>query len=205
MSEMSAFSLDRSFVARKLFHLVSAPIIPALYFAGLIDPGRFLLILTALTFFWLFFEIARIRIEALNDFFTALFGGLMKNSERSTILGVQYLLLGATLTIYFCPPDIAVAALFFLAVGDPVAALVGARFGSIRLGSGKSLEGFVAMALVSVCVGVIFLSGGRSGSIIFLGALTAAVAELFSGWIDDNLTVPVLSGAMMTIAMELIR
>jgi dolichol kinase len=96
--------------------------------------------------------------------------------------------------------DIAVASLFFLAVGDPVASAVGQRWGRVRIRY-KTLEGSLAFFLFSCAGGAILgstvLSLGLSA--IIAGALLAALAELLSFHLDDNLTIPLASSGGMYV------
>ena len=79
-----------------------------------------------------------------------------KEAEAVRPIGTTYHLIGSFLTFLLFARDVAIAALFFAAVGDTAAAAFGERFGRRKLGR-KSLEGtgvFFASALV---VGYILL------------------------------------------------
>lgn len=97
----------------------------------------------------------------------------------------------------------ALPALLFVAVGDPAAALVGTRFPGPRFW-GKSPSGgvaFVAAALAVWAVLCAFGFGQWSWAII-VGAVGAALVELAPLLVDDNLTVPLIAGAVMTLAIS---
>lgn len=101
------------------------------------------------------------------------------------------------------------ASLAVLGVADPVAALVGRRWGRHRLRAGRSLEGTVAFAVSGALVAALALlaAGGLSGMEVALFALLAgvvgAIAELVTTRLDDNLTIPVAVGAALTAAAAL--
>lgn len=89
-----------------------------------------------------------------------------------------------------------------LGFADPMAALIGRRFGKIRLVHGRSLEGTLTFAVVGTLVAAlalfVFHSGYGAAAIWVLAAsagVLGALAELFSLRLDDNLTVP-LSAAL---------
>jgi len=102
-------------------------------------------------------------------------------------------------------------AVLVLGVGDPAAALVGRRWGRIKLLNGRSLEGsttFVVTAiLITAPLLVLFrndVSMGQAFILAFVGAVAGALAELGSSRIDDNLTIPVASGLAAYITSLLI-
>ncbi|MDH5509879.1 MAG: hypothetical protein OEZ32_05925, partial [Nitrospinota bacterium] len=119
--------------------------------------------------------------------------------ETAQVTSSSYILIASSLVILFLDREIACASLFFIALGDPAAALGGKFFGSIRFANGKSLEGTVAMFVVCLWVGLTITS---SEDIALVGALAAALAELYAFGLDDNLAVPIFSGlAMSAVAM----
>lgn len=98
-----------------------------------------------------------------------------------------------------------VLGLLALAVGDPLAGIVGRRWGRIRLG-GKSLEGCLAFALSSGVAGSIYLFGSGSRDpfevvgIALFGGAVGAVVELLSTRLEDNFTIPVFTAWVLQIA-----
>ena len=98
-----------------------------------------------------------------------------------------------------------------LALADPAAALIGRRFGRTSLINGRSLEGTLAFALVGAAVGLAILSlyypehDARTALYIALAAVVpAAIAELFSRRIDDNLSIPLAAAAGAWLALQLL-
>jgi dolichol kinase len=80
------------------------------------------------------------------------------------------------------------------------AAIIGKKFGHTKILANKSLEGslacFVACLVIGLFVAWLF-PAHLTLQIIVIGALTATIVELFSLWIDDNLTIPLISGLVM--------
>lgn len=92
-----------------------------------------------------------------------------------------------------------------LALGDPMAAIIGRRFGRIRLVAGRSLEGTLAFAVAATlgALGTLLafypaLGFGQALSIAASGAVAGALAELFSRRIDDNFTIPLATALGVT-------
>ncbi len=104
------------------------------------------------------------------------------------------------LTILTVPKPAALIAVYTLAVADPLAAIVGIRWGRRRIANKRTLEGSLAFfgATLVVAAGVLAESTGGPGLTIaaaaFTIALAAAVCELLPLRIDDNLTIPLFVG-----------
>jgi len=128
-------------------------------------------------------------------------GLLFKPQEHFEVTGSTYLLLASWLTFALFPQPVALTALLFLAWGDPAAAAVGERWGSLRLWRGKSLQGSLAFAATSLGLGLALQSfTGLGREVILAGGLVAALTELLTFRVDDNLTIPLMSAGSMTLA-----
>ena len=124
-----------------------------------------------------------------------------KDRESARPIVTTFFILGSFLSFLFFSRDVAVAALFFSAIGDAVAATAGERFGRTRIG-GKSLEGTVAFFASSLAAGAILVVVGLrlTWIAIVVGALAAALVELLPGSVvDDNLTIPLASGLVVSL------
>ena len=156
--------------------------------------------MAALSGLALLLEAARFRLPNLNRLMVGWLKPLLKETEDRRITGATYIAVSALLAFLIFDKPVAVTALFFLSLGDPVAALVGGRMGGYRV-FGKSPWGSLAFMVVALAVAGV-LSG--AGVISFhwalaAGAGVAAVAELVPLMVDDNLTIPLLGGAAMTL------
>ena len=99
-------------------------------------------------------------------------------------------------------------AVVVLAVADPMAALVGRRFGCTHLYRGRTLEGSLAfVASGSLCSMAVLLGfypslGWGAALITALAASVAgAVTELVSGRLDDNFSIPLAAAAGATAVL----
>jgi dolichol kinase len=82
---------------------------------------------------------------------------------------------------------------------------VGERYGKTRIGD-KSLEGTTAFILASMTAGFFLTLIGIAPlpAVIVLGALIAAGVELIPLPINDNLVIPIVSGAVMESVVRLL-
>jgi len=104
------------------------------------------------------------------------------------------------LTILTVPKLAALIAVYTLAIADPLAAIVGIRFGRRRIAPNRSLEGSLAFFVATVVITAFVLHWGTeattlavAGSAIAIGSVAAAF-ELLPLRIDDNLTIPIFVG-----------
>jgi len=147
---------------------------------------------------WITGDALRLIIPSWNEKASRILNPVIREKEKKNFLtGSSYLLLSSFLSVAFYPKPIAVLALTFLILGDTAAALVGSRWGRIPLFSGKSLEGSLA------CLGACMAIGLTLDLVPFwkalIGAVVAAAAEALPFGPDDNLTMPLTSGVVMTL------
>jgi dolichol kinase len=104
------------------------------------------------------------------------------------------------LTILTVPKVPALIAIYTLAIADPLAAVVGIRFGRRRITRNRSLEGSMAFFAATVAIAAATFQWSTTASAATIGwaagviGLTAAVWELLPLRIDDNLTIPIFVG-----------
>ena len=183
-------------VPRRLFHFVAGSIVPI---AGIFLPEDFMVAgLAVLLAGGLGLEMARFKVDWLNQRLVRWFAPLLKADENRRITGATYMVLAALIAFLLFDTAVAVAALLFLSFGDPTAALVGRRMRGPRL-FGKSPVGTAAFFLVSLAVAAVLVGG--AGFLyhwgFLVGAAVAALVELASLPPDDNLTIPIAAGAAM--------
>ena len=104
------------------------------------------------------------------------------------------------LTILAVPKLAALVAIYTLAIADPLAAVVGIRFGRRRIAHDRSLEGSLAFFGAAVAIAALVLRWGTGApGLTIAGAsatigIAAAGCELLPLRIDDNLTIPIFVG-----------
>lgn len=178
---------------RKSTHLLGL-LLPILYF--FFDRSIMLVIVGSLTCIALCVELAKWLFPPFRNLFFRYLSILLRSHEKEgAITGATYYITATLISIYVYDKSVAIACLFFIALGDTAAALVGSRWGRIKLIGDKSLEGSSACFIVCVTT-AIFMSNPLIG---IIGAFIATLVELLPLRINDNLTVPLISGAVMQL------
>lgn len=126
---------------------------------------------------------------------------LLRSHEDADLTGGTYILFASVVTIYLFNKHVALAALGFIIVGDICSALVGRKFGRVRFFD-KSLEGSLGFLLA--CLVVAVAVPHFSLVVGMLGAITATFVEAFEFNLDDNLVVPLVSGGVMQLLVNLL-
>ena len=146
-------------------------------------------------------EWLRFRNAGLNALVMRWLRPLTKEKEAASPFASTYLLAATSVAVAAFPQPVAVLALFSLALGDPLAALIGERFGAHRI-AGRSLEGSAAFLLASLGIGGALLGSGLDTTVgvMVVGAVAAALFELAPLGLDDNVKVPLGSGGVMALA-----
>ncbi len=148
------------------------------------------------TFLILVLEFFRLRNPSFAQLFNRTFGIIMRKHEKISLTSSTYLLSSCLLSDLLYQKEIAAGAILFLVLGDVSAALVGKHWRKISIGK-KSLTGSLA-CLVS-CLLVAWAVPHLPFRIGLWGAVLATLTELSPLPIDDNFTIPILSGGIMQI------
>lgn len=181
---------------RRLFHLTFGSIVPVV---GIFSSWSFLVVVAGvLALAGLGLDLARFRSVTLNRLFLHWMAPLLKIGEDYRITGATYMMVAGFFAFLLFDQAVAVTALLFLSIGDPVAALVGRRMIGPRI-FGKSPLGTLAFIGVSFLVVTILVSSSviQYHWGLLAGAVVAGLVELAPMPLDDNLTIPLLSGAVM--------
>ena len=141
-------------------------------------------------------DLIRFRISWLNRLFLYWLSLLLKREEEARITGATYLLIAACISFLLFDKEIAVAVLLFLSLGDPAAALIGRPIPGPRI-LGKSPVGTLAFVGISLLVVAFLVTAGIMDFhwVLVVAAIVAGLVELAPLPLDDNLTVPLVSGA----------
>ena len=155
-------------------------------------------------------EISRRRSTRVNALLMRVFRAIAHPREAMHVNSSTWYTTALTvLGIAFAKPLCAIA-VAVLALADPAAAYVGRAYGRTKLVHGRSLEGtltfFAVAALTSFAV-LSFWHGNWDVSLRIAVSLTAAfgaaLAELFSRKIDDNLSIPLVAAGCGWLALLL--
>jgi len=117
---------------------------------------------------------------------------ILRKHEQYHATGMLYVVLSVIVCFAVFDFKIALIALLMGVFGDFVSAIIGIKYGKMRLKSGKSIEGFFAGFVMNIIVGGVFL--WEYPIVALTMACVASVVELFTYKLDDNLTVPIFTG-----------
>lgn len=179
----------RKEVLRKLIHLLELPVLIAYTLVSRLYGDKLgILLLTALLIILLELEYIRLQYKLS----LPLVVDILRRKEKDNIAGNIFFVASTIICFAAYDYQIAILALLLTVFGDLMAALVGIRFGKTFLFKRKTLEGFLAGFLTNLLVGYAVMPGQW---IIFAPmALCASLVELWTGKLDDNLTVPLAAG-----------
>ena len=187
--------LEVSEFSRKIFHLLNM-VIPLIHVYFIEDRVEMLIFLSFMLIICFFIEVLRTRYFILHKFFKEYLHFMMRDSEKEgEITGATWVFAGSLFTIMLIPKPFCIVALFFLAVGDTFAALVGINYPFLKIGR-KTLSGSVACFITCCIIGLLFSHSLNTSTIVF-GAFIATLTELSSMKINDNLSIPIFSGISM--------
>jgi len=182
-------------VYRKIWHL-SFLWAPVAYYVWLDNRLAVILSLAFLAFFFVL-DIIRLRWRRGNEIAYRHFSWLLREGERKGFNTAIYFALSCLVCALFFEKRVTVLCITLLCVGDPIAAIVGSKYGSIRI-LNKSLQGSLA-CFVACFFAAQFLF---DPTIAFWAALTATFFELISSRLNDNLSIPIFTGLMVTMLLE---
>lgn len=157
--------------------------------------------LAAVTMIAVSIEAVRLRNPVLNRWFMTGLSSVVRQEEKGKLSGGSFFLLGALATAIAFPPEIAIPAILFLALGDPAAGIIGTWKGRIKLW-GKTVEGGIACLIACLAVGAVIsvMAGKPSVAVMALGAVSATIFQALPVRINDNLTIPIGSALVMSLA-----
>lgn len=161
--------------------------------------ANFLLIFSLVAFA---VEFLRLRNEKMNMVLMSVMRPFMRESEKTSVSGLPFYALGVGLTLTLFPERIAILSVLFLIFADPIASVIGILYGKDKILPNKSLQG--TLAAFTVCYLITMVYGMRFSNpnmnllcFSLLAGVVGSFSELCSRYIDDNLSIPVISGTML--------
>lgn len=202
MNNSQYSQIDYKFeIYRKMIHICSLSI-PIIYY--FIPKSVGLLILSGVLLISLIVDIGRFASPVFGKLIYRFLGSIFRehelDSSKKQLSGATWLLAAAIFCIIIFPKGIAMISLFFLIIGDTVAALIGRKWGKTPFLK-KSLEGTGAFFISTIIIALFtpkftdnFL---EIGLIVFAGFVAAIAENYASGWLDDNIAIPLSSGTVL--------
>lgn len=125
---------------------------------------------------------------------------IAKEEETLHLTSAVPFLIAVFLVVLFFRKNIAITSILFLIFADSVSALIGKKFGKIKIGK-KTLEGSLSFLDTCLFVGLLlqFTPLYLPWKIILIGSVVASFVELLPLPISDNFTVALFCAFVMTI------
>ena len=185
--------MNRGAIARNAVHAGLAAVAAMVVAALPKEPAA--VVLAGATFVALAVELAR-RLSAAVAAAFARLAPMLKDGEGRRLTGATTLAIGFTAAAVAVPGTAALAGILFAGVADPMAAVVGRRWGRLRYPGGKSVIGSAAFLAAALAAG---LGVGLAPGAALVAALALTAVEAVSLPIDDNLYLPILGAAVVAL------
>ncbi|ESP89534.1 hypothetical protein [Candidatus Halobonum tyrrellensis] len=189
-------------LARRAVH-ASGTVLPASYLLGVVAWRQLRYLLLALTGLVFLLEFLRL-VVGLDHW---VYDRLTRSYEATNVAGYALFMVAFTVAAFAFAPPVAVPAMLMLSIGDPISGYLGSN----DAGTAKELGVLAVMFLVCFGLAVPFTAGHATPVAVAAaaaGALGATAADglkpVIAGYVvDDNLTIPPVAGAGMTLVYAL--
>jgi glycerol-3-phosphate acyltransferase PlsY len=192
----------KKLIIRKLYRLVLLLVVIIYYYW----PKKYVILSVSIAFaLVLTLDLIRLTKPSTNEVVKKIFKPfaifmryIAKKEELRDFSGTTYSLMGCLIIVALMPKVVGITAILFNIFGDLFATIVGKTIGKVKIVNNKTLEGSIA------CFVSMFLVVLWSHFKLFLpwipglaGAFIGTVIELVALKLNDNLTIPILSGVTM--------
>ena len=182
---------------RKLLH-ISSCVIALSYLWFFKEKSIMLIIVGTLTLSSIIIEILRNKSSYIKKIFKRYFNFMLRTKEmKGFFTGATWLLIGNFLTISIFPIFVAVPALLYLSIGDSTAALVGRKYKRFKVGQKSLIGSFFGFMCGLVLVSLV--NKVLPFYVVMIGSIVAMIVEILPSSINDNLSIPLLSGLSIMI------
>lgn len=188
---------------RKVWHMSMGSLFLYMYYLGNTPARTWGVIALTIAALGFLADFLRLRSEKMNEIAVRFFGPFLRESERKDYSGLPFYALGCGLSLFLYSEQIAILSILFLVFADPISSYFGVKYGKTKILPNKSLQGSTAGFCVCYLITLIFGIMNAPVSVNLLGfallaGLVGAISELMSVFVDDNLTIPVISGFGLT-------
>lgn len=191
---------------RKFFHMSGAVsfLVPYLFF-GFTRETMAAILGTVLAIV-MGIEYSRSRWEWVNSIAVKAMGPVMRDTEVNQLTGIPFYMASCLFSFLIFPRHVTVLAIMYLAFGDPSSSFFGVLYGRNKIFPNKSLQGTLGGFVVCSVATFAYLHfqefpSGKVLLLSLLGGFAGAVSELLPLNVDDNFAIPVVSGALMALAL----
>jgi dolichol kinase len=137
----------------------------------------------------------------------------VRDHEQEKVAGYIYYIIGSLITVVVFQPMIAVTAMLMLSLGDAASGLVGSVLENSNVRGHNErwrIKPFpIVTAMFLTCLAIGYLSSAITNlpfQVYLAGAVGATIADsialvFYNRGLDDNLTIPIFAGSMMSLAV----
>lgn len=204
--EMPIPVIRPSNLKRSLFHMSSATFV--LFLIQFTSSNFLVAIATVYAIFCFTMEIMKRLGPELNAKIMNIFAPIAHPHEYDKMNSATWYGVGLLLLSFLYSPVLGAIAVVILGFADPLAAMVGRKYGTIKLPGNRTLEGsftFFIVGTIAAAFVLTYLQPIGNLSSTFLVAASAAfcgaLGELAGKFPDDNLTIPMASVVGASLAM----
>jgi glycerol-3-phosphate acyltransferase PlsY len=159
-----------------------------------------LLIIGIVAIAFIVLDMTRFLNKQTNELLTVKIKSIFRKNEAKKFSSMTIFLVATFISILLFEKNIAITALTFLIFGDIFSKIFGLAYGRHKIFQ-KTLEGTLAyFGCVLICGFVLYNILDIHFFILIIGGIAAPLVELFSFQLNDNFTVSLISGSIMTVA-----
>lgn len=146
-------------------------------------------------------DVSRFISKQTQELLTVKVKSIFRKGEEKKFSSMTIFLISVFIVILIFEIKIAIATLVFLTFGDMYSKIFGVTYGRHKIFEHKTIEGTLAyIGSVITCGYFIYSITGISLPVLMIGGIAATFSEFFPLGMNDNFTVPIISGATMTVA-----
>lgn len=144
-------------------------------------------------------DLFRVLHKQTNVLLTEKIKVIFRKDEEKKFSSMTIFLISTFIIVLLFEIEIAITALVFLTFGDMFSKIFGLAFGRHKYFN-KSLEGTLAyIGIVVISIYVLYTMLDMNLFILVVGGVAATLSETLPLGINDNFTVPIISGSVMTL------
>lgn len=205
--EMFMLAPDRS----TLWRIFARPLAILVIFLGLVVSQKGMLFMIGTVLFLFFaFDLVRMvipRLEAVLHREVTKDFKVLREREKGRVSSMTLFLLGIFLSLLLFRRSVTYASLGFLSLGSMTAKIAEINYGRSRLfqRGEKTVQG--TLVFLSICISIsyfLWLAQLLPLWVGLVGACVATLADALPSQVDDNLSVPLIAGAVMEFVLRVV-
>jgi len=146
-------------------------------------------------------DMSRLFSRQTNELFTVKIKKIFRKGEEKHFSSMTIFLISTFIAVLLFEIEIAIVSLVFLVFGDMFGKIFGLAYGRHKI-LDKTLEGTLAHLGAVILFGyILYNTLDISLVVLIVGGITSPIAELLPIEVNDNFTIPIMSGTVMTVAV----